>query len=346
MRVSLIIAIALAWGGTLLWIDVRRNASADRDPASAAASPSGDQSPTPALVAAGTIQGQTEPVHLSPQISGRIVDVLVEPGQWVQADQVLIRLSDDRQRAQWRLATAQRDAAAANLQRARRGPRPAEIDAARHSVAAAIADLRAARLHRDRTASLVRLDAASQSQRDNADGRHDALAAQAKLAQSKLDLLQQGTRDEDIAVAEARLRSAEARCQLAAVDVADCQLRAPHAGRILSVDARIGETVRIDSPTPLVRLVDTRSAKVLAQVDEFDVTRIRVGMACKVYSDADDEPIADGRVDSIEPRMHPKNIFAESTGERVDTHVQPVWIELSDAPELPIGLSVDVHVFD
>lgn len=119
-----IVVIAIA--GTLLynWIQDRRAAMAP---------PEGS----------GTIEA-TE-IEVGPQVSGRIVKVLVREGAYVKKRQVIARLDDTDLRAQLQQAVGQRDAALNTYQNIRSGSRSQQIAAARAQAASADAALQGAR---------------------------------------------------------------------------------------------------------------------------------------------------------------------------------------------------------
>lgn len=114
-------------------------------------------------------------------------------------------------------------------------------------------------------------------------------------------------------------------------------------GCLLGCDS--GELVSPSDARPMVRMVDDRRLRVLAEVDEYDAMRLSIGLPADVYSDASRDPIATGTVSRIEPLMTRKSRYGEWAGEQVDTHVRRIWIDLSNPPELPINLPVEVSVY-
>ncbi len=87
------------------------------------------------LTASGFIEG--EEVMVAPETSGRIAEMLVDRGDMVQADDVLVRLDDAVLQTQRLEAEAGLAAAHANLARVLAGARPEEISAARAALAQA-----------------------------------------------------------------------------------------------------------------------------------------------------------------------------------------------------------------
>ena len=95
---------------------------------------------------------------VSSEVTGKVVEVLIEEGMRVESGQVVARLDDSTQQAQLGLAKAQVESARAAL---------AEIEA----------ELRNARLERDRLRDLAARNLASASSLDAAEATHDALEA-------------------------------------------------------------------------------------------------------------------------------------------------------------------------
>ena len=98
------------------------------------------------LSASGTIEATD--VTISPELSGRVKEVLVDNGDQVQAGQDLIRMDDVLLQAQLKqaqaslaAAKAQHDAAQANYALLKSGVQPQQIDAAQEAVVAAQANV-------------------------------------------------------------------------------------------------------------------------------------------------------------------------------------------------------------
>ena len=107
-----------------------------------------EEEPDGAIRASGFIEG--EQVTVAPAIGGRIVEIAVKRGDAVDGGQAVVRLDDAVLRSQKEEAQAGLTAARANLKLVARGPREAELEAARATVAEAEAQVRGAeeaRLH-------------------------------------------------------------------------------------------------------------------------------------------------------------------------------------------------------
>lgn len=133
----------------------------------------------------------------------------------------------------------------------------------------------------------------------------DGLRAQLAEQQAQLDLARQqhrrqqrllvdeATREEDVQIAVATLRSATARLQRLRAQIAEAQARlrgneaqlsytriyAPIAGSVLGVDVKQGQTLNATYQTPTVmRIADLSSMTGWTRVSEADIRRVKAGL--------------------------------------------------------------------
>ena len=198
-----------------------------------------DLQPTVELV--GSLMAQPEKtVDLSSQVSGIVDQVLVTEGQEVAAGAELVRLDDRTARSALDKTRAAHDEAAANLALLKRGPLPAEVEAARQEVKKAA---QTAESFRAKYAALKPLKDAGEISGVKYDEAHSTLeAAQAdrKGAAARLSVLEAGTRPENIAQAEAKLGAAQADLAAQQLTVDLCALRSPIAGVVMRLPVRQG----------------------------------------------------------------------------------------------------------
>ncbi|WP_017326001.1 efflux RND transporter periplasmic adaptor subunit [Synechococcus sp. PCC 7336] len=273
------------------------------------------------ITASGAIQPISS-VNLSPKNAGLIAELLVEQGDVVEAGQPIARMDAEDINADVARALAQVDRAAAELDEARAGNRPEEIAQARARVAQAEAleieaEARLAlaldRLERNR--SLAAEGAISRDEMDGVENEVNVTQATLALQQANLQetrdalsLSQRGSRDEDIAAAEAELAEAQAQLQSARVRQADTVVRAPFTGTITQKFATVGAFV-----TPTTSASDAASAtstaivaladglEVLAEVPEVDIGQIRLGQTVEILADAYPDEVFEGQVKLIAP---------------------------------------------
>lgn len=295
--------------------------------------------------ATGVVAGRTEIVSLRSEFLGRVDRVFVIPGTNVVAGDPLIGLEDARQKHRVALAKAELVRFEVAAKRLVAGSTNAEIDVVRHQVDALAAQLDGLAKRLRRTEAALLHNVSNEQTADDLRSRHQATESEWLSMQAKLKRLTDPPRDEDLRTAIADVQAARVRLAMAEEELRRRRIDAAAPATILEVNAKIGELVSPSDARPMVRMVDDRRLRVLAEVDEYDAMRLSIGLPADVYSDASRDPIATGTVSRIEPLMTRKSRYGEWAGEQVDTHVRRIWIDLSNPPELPINLPVEVSVY-
>jgi multidrug resistance efflux pump len=244
-------------------------------------------------------------VVVNPEVTGRIVQLLVKEGDHVQKGQLLAVLDNSVYAAGFTAAQAGAAAAAARHRESRlavrlaAGSLPQRVDAAQAQLAAAEANTEQAQANlRDAEGNYQRIEAlagagvASQQELDDARMRRDSTraafaanqklvaAARASVADAQAQLTQvSAQRDEasamGAAAAQARAEAEQQRAQLAYT-----QVRAPIAGVIGVRAARQGEVVTpADAIVTIINLGDTW---IQVDVDETEADRVRLGQRLQV----------------------------------------------------------------
>ena len=177
-------------------------------------------------------------------------------------------------------ATNQYNAAQARLAQLQKGAGPADIAADRARVQRAQAQL-------DLLSAINPTDVS-------------AAEAEVRRARAQLDLLAAGPRPEAIAAAEAEVANAKATLTQAKIALVETELRAPFAGTIAALDARVGEHAGIGSP--MVRLADLTTLQIETDdLTELNVVRVEEGAPAIVTFDAIPGLTLTGKVLRIKP---------------------------------------------
>jgi HlyD family secretion protein len=277
--------------------------------------------------------------------SERVTEVLVQEGDRVTPGQLMARLDPTRMQPQ--VAKAEADVAAEQqvVNRLRAGSRPEEIAQARANVLSARADSANARRQYERLIELERSSSGRAVSRQDLDSARAALeVADARLAVNRkaLDLQVAGPRKEDIAQAEAQLRSDQAQLALLRRQLADTELHAPLEGVVRS---RLVEPGEIASPQKAAFTVAITDPKwIRAYVAEPDLGAVREGVAASVTTDAFPSRPFPGWVGFISP-------IAEFTPKTVETEelrsslVYEIRVFVKDpADQLRLGMPATVHL--
>jgi HlyD family secretion protein len=230
--------------------------------------------------------GRVDPVsrvrRLAPPATvtmNRVDRLLVKEGDDVAAGQLLAEFADAPQK---RAAVAQADAQVAEamteLLRVAAAARPEDVAAQRERVTSLRFQVEITRADAERADALVPSGAGARAVAERADATANRAAAELREAEARLASLTT-PRPEDVAVAQAKVRSAQAASERARADAALCAVFAPISGKILKVYARPGDLV---GPEGLLDLADLDRMEVVADVYETDLSRVHVGAQADV----------------------------------------------------------------
>jgi HlyD family secretion protein len=274
--------------------------------------------------------------------SERIATLLVQEGDSVEKGQLVATLETHKLRAAAAHSRAQRDAQRQVVARLEAGSRPEEIRRAQALWEAAKIDANNAMVDYHRQKTLRQNDATTTQNADNARTRAEAAQANARAAKETFDLAVAGSRQEDIAAAQATLQAYEAQLVVAERNLADANLYAPTAGVIQN---RILEPGDMASPqTPAYTLALTSPVWVRAYVPEPDLGKIRLGMTATVSTDSYPGKTYEGWVGFISPTAEftPKSV--ETTEVRTALVYQVrIYVKNPDN-ELRLGMPATVTV--
>ncbi len=145
-------------------------------------------------------------------------------------------------------------------------------------------------------------------------------------------------------MADARVKLAEAAVEQARTMIAKTILRAPADGIVLKVDAEPGERITSLRTEPVMTLADNSRIQVRAYVEELDAITLTVGQSAYAAADGLPDRRFSARIIWIAPSMQPKTHLHNHPGERVDTRVREVLVQIDQPDGLVIGLPVDVFI--
>ncbi|MEB3197883.1 MAG: efflux RND transporter periplasmic adaptor subunit [Candidatus Sericytochromatia bacterium] len=288
-----------------------------------------------------------EPMPVSAAASGlRVTEIRAEEGQLVEKGQLLARLDDATLRAQVAAAEARASIAGAQLEKMRHPTRRQDLLAAEAAVVQAEAAARQAQDAYQRTQELAQEGAVTPMELIGRQTAAESARAAADQARARLSLAREGSRGEDLIIAAGQ--AAEARATLAQMQalLAQTQVRAPEAGRIIKKDVRLGD---VSAPgKAFFQIVRAGRLEVEAQIPETDLDRVKPGQTAVVSSDARTDWKAIGHVREISPAIDPGNRQATvqldipaSAGLRVGMFVRAT-LELGKVASLAVPASAVV----
>ncbi|HEY9750553.1 MAG TPA: efflux RND transporter periplasmic adaptor subunit [Allocoleopsis sp.] len=316
--IGLVVAGVLGVSGTAVLVN---RATAPREDITELTIPVQSQDLRVRITANGTMVA-IQSVNLSPKAAGIVKELYVEQGDRVAVGEVIARMDSSTLEAELAQAQANLSQAQANLAKTRAGNTTAAIGQAQASVGQAEAQVREAQARLDLASDRVRRNetlaaegAISRDRLDEVISEADRARASVEQAQAgvrearrRLEDLQNGSRPEDIAVAEARVREAEGRVQAVSTQLEDTAVRAPFAGVITQKYATEGAFVTpttsasTNSSATSTSVVALASGlEVLAEVPEVDISQISEGQAVEIVADAFPDQVFQGKVRLIAP---------------------------------------------
>ena len=292
------------------------------------------------IVLSGNIEAHESLVSF--KVPGRIIELPVEEGQSVAAGALLAHLEDADYRQRVRIDEASVHVRKSNLALTLAGTREQEVKAVEQNMLDAKADLQQKKLDYERAQRLYSEDAISAQDRDLADTALKRSQAAFQAAEQKYSEAREGSRKEDIAIAQSNLKEAAANLGMSRVNLDYTTLRAPSAGVITVRKAELGEVVV--PGTPVVTLADLDHIWLRAYLAETDLGRVRWGQNAVITTDTYPGKQYHGRVSFIasDAEFTPKSV--QTYKERV-TLVYRIKIDIDNPNhELKPGMPADAHI--
>lgn len=281
-------------------------------------------------------------VNLGFRVAGRVLEILRDEGDAVEAGQVLARLDPEPYRHEVEEARGQVAALRARLQWLEAGNRPQEIAQARALLREREVTAFNAKTLFERQQELIASKAISVQERDDAEARYREAEARVNSAREQVNLLEAGFRAEEIAQARADLARAEAALASAELRLEDTVLKASADGVVLTRAQEPGAILQPGATLLAVSL--QKPVWVRAFIHEPALGLIHPGLSAEVYTDSRPDKPYTGQVGFISPRAEftPKNV---ETTELRTSLVYRLRIVVADPDEgLRQGMPVTVRI--
>lgn len=288
----------------------------------------------------GYIEGEF--VYVSSPYAGTLNALHVQRGDQITAGALLFNLEDAPERALRAGAQGQVAQSRANLEDARKGKRPTEIDSLDAQLKRSRAALVLAEKDLARQEKLARTPGAtSQADVDKMNAFRDMEVQQVALHDSDLKTGYLGARSDQIVAAEALVDVNEATLAKAEWDLSQKAQNAPQSALVFDTLYREGEWVA--AGRPVVCLLPPENVKVRAFVSAALVGAIHPGDRVKVTVDSVKDPFI-GKVSFISPRAEytPPVIYSLDNRSKLVFMVEAVF-EREAAMKLHPGQPVDIQ---
>ena len=228
--------------------------------------------------ASGKIFPEVE-VKISSDVSGEIVELLVQEGDTVKKGQLLCRVNPEAY-----ISTVERGEAGVNSARAQADQSRSQIESSRSRSIQAKAQLENAKTVFQRQKTLFADGVISKAELDNASVALNVAEATFEATNADIKSVEQGTRAADFSIKSANAQLKELRTNLKRTSI-----YAPTSGIISKLNVKKGErvlgTIQM-SGTEILRIADFSSMEVQVDVSENDVPRVNVGDNVDIDIDA------------------------------------------------------------
>ena len=242
----------------------------------------------PAGIASGNGRIQAVDIDIDTKYPGRVQDVLVDEGDFVQAGQVVAQMDTYELAAELRQARAEQRRAEIGVQTAQSlvVQRQYEQIAAKAAIAQNQAQLDAAQLRLARSKRLVGGGAVPQQTVDDDEAAFQSAvaglaAAQAQAAASSAAV---STAQAQVVDAQAAVDAAEAAVQHIQIEIDDATLRAPRDGRVQYRVAQPGEV--LGAGGRVLNMVDLTDVYMTFYLPTDQAGRVAVGAPARIVLDA------------------------------------------------------------
>jgi len=294
----------------------------------------------------GRVEPYSEDIKIGSELSGRLKSVNVEEGDAIHRGQVLAELENADYRAQVESSRANVVAKEAVLRKVINGARRQERDEAWSSVNEAKAVMENSQSELHRRQELFAAGVVSREELERYGRESDVAKAKYEAAVQQHALVDDHAREEDRSLAEADLQLARAQLEEAQARYEKTFIRSPIDGSVMRKHHRSGESVSNSStvPDPILTIGDRKTLRVRVDVDETDVSKVRVGQKAYVTADAFAKQKFWGHVVRVGQQLGPKNVRTDEPTEKVDTKILETLVELDPGSQLPDGLRVDAYI--
>lgn len=295
----------------------------------------GGQDDTPPGFVSGNGRIEATEVRVSPRTPGRLEEILVKEGDFVEAGQVVARMDT-------RTLQAQRLEAVAMLRQAENGVAIAQsqvvqyesdVAAARSALAQRQAEAKAADARLSRTEELASDGASSAQELDDDQARATSATAAIRAASAQMDAAKARvqTARTQIVSAQSSVDAAKATIERIDTEIEDATLVVPRSGRVQYLVAREGEVLGAGSV--VLTLVDLSDVYMTFFVPETLAGRIPMDAPVYLVLDAVPTAAIPARVSFVSDvaQFTPKTVETRDERQklmfRVRAHIEPALLE-------------------
>ena len=291
--------------------------------------------------APGRLEPKGGELRIGAQASGRLVELHARLNDKVMIGELLARIDDDDLQA--RLVAAEAEVSV--RKRERDGETVTGLAKERRTAddVAANAERALFSVRRDMDLMSIARRAGTATDADVVKARNTVNTANDKLMADRGNVRK--VHAQNSMPLQTRLESAlaTARSELSQVEIAiqRTRVRAVADGTILQVISKVGETVAPSAEAALLTIGDMSSLRVRAELEERDVSKVRIGQTVVVRSDAYPGRDFSGKVVVVAQALAPPRLASRGPRRPNDVDVLDVQIDIDGETPLMPGMRVD-----
>jgi len=311
-------------------VEIRPNNSATLTATPSPATPSSEK-----VIGIGYADVEGGATPLSLPIPGAVQQIFIREGQRVHKGQPMIRLSDGKAAAQVARAESSVLEAKTKLARARRAPAAQEIEIKQQeqAIAAARSQRVAAERHIETLRGLTGSDTVPEEKLLAALDQMDGLTATLNVEQLRLQRMRLEKPDEQLQLAEAALKAAEAELAGARQTLADHSLAAPRDGDVLRVLVSAGQLAGINPLNPALWFRPDEPTIVRTEVDQAFTGQMKEGMTAEFFDDNRQKKLGRGKVVRLAPWIAQRRTLLDEPFQRNDVRTLECMVSVDVADE-------------
>ncbi|SPE31785.1 exported hypothetical protein [Burkholderiales bacterium] len=287
-------------------------------------------------------------IEVRPLAEGKVLRVLVHPGDRVVARQLLAEIESDLPSATVRQRRADVRSATQRLSLTREGLRPEEQAALTAAAEAAHHEAELARDRSQRQHELLARGFVSEQSVIEADHNLAAAEARARESAMRAQAGAAGGRSAEVQAATEEVSSAGAALDQGKVVLSRTQILAPISGVVMARNVNPGDIIgsNITSPT-LFRIVDPTRIEVRLEVEELLAPDIEIGQPVQFALPGTRTVVGHGTLTRIAPQVEKRTIGADDARIRADSMVLPAWSDFTaeaGSATLPVNYRLEAWI--
>ncbi len=243
-------------------------------------------------------------ILVSPQVSGRVIELNFEAGQRIESGFVLAVLDSTEYQAEFQRVTGLLEAAKENLAELLEGSRPDEIKQVKADLAETQTNLEQAERDYKRAKDLWTKGFGNRQDFEAAESQFQMMTRRVDKLSATAQLMVDGPRPERKKAAQAQVRQAEAEVRRAKWRLDNCIIVAPISGTVLKKNAELGNLVNpvaFNGSFSLCDMADLSKLEVELSIQEREIAKVKKGQRCKVQPEAYMDRSYDGVVSRLMP---------------------------------------------